>query len=650
MKIKLKENFKRNNKNKGVTLIALVVTIVVLLILAGVTIATLTGENGILTNAEISKIQTELANYKEEVELFKLSKKIENSEFNEESLSAGKNTINYNTKQAEEKGNIKTIITDIDDKYLDNITIIKGKLLIKTTTKNELKAAQAVGIEINPYKITENGELESADDNLVLVDNEGTLTLPDYVTKIGNGVFSGVKGVKKIIIPPSVKQIGDYAFNNNQDLEEVIIQGDIVSIGGYAFDGTKNLKSINLPDSIETIGWRAFRGSGLTQVIIPKNVKTLNLDVFDRCPLTNVILQEGIENLGTGIFQGCLFEKISLPSTLKSIDSSTFSGCNKLSEFDLSKNANFILESGMLLNKDKSQVIFIVENFIKDIDTFKIPEGITNFNTNISKYTNIKKIIIPKSLITLKPYNLPTSINAVEINEQNENFIVENEIIYNNQNALIMCYSKDINITIQEGIVSINEYAFKQATNVQILNLPNTLNNIGGRALEYLYNIKNINIKEEVNYIAPLFRTNLSGTINIDTNNEKYVVENNILYEKKDGKKYKIVKILYKINGTLEIEKDITTLGRYSFYAQSNLEEIVIPNGVTIIESNAFNYCSKLKIVEIPKSVTYIGNNCFSDATNNLEQIIIHNTENAISGSPWGAVKGARAIIWKPEE
>ena len=44
--------------SKGITLIALVITIIVLLILAGVTIATLTGENGILTQASKAKDQT----------------------------------------------------------------------------------------------------------------------------------------------------------------------------------------------------------------------------------------------------------------------------------------------------------------------------------------------------------------------------------------------------------------------------------------------------------------------------------------------------------------------------------------------------------------------------------------------------------------
>ena len=41
--------------NKGITLIALVITIIVLLILAGVSIAMLTGQNGILTQARNSK-------------------------------------------------------------------------------------------------------------------------------------------------------------------------------------------------------------------------------------------------------------------------------------------------------------------------------------------------------------------------------------------------------------------------------------------------------------------------------------------------------------------------------------------------------------------------------------------------------------------
>ena len=42
----------RIKTNKGITLIALVITIIVLLILAGVTISTLMGENGVITRSK----------------------------------------------------------------------------------------------------------------------------------------------------------------------------------------------------------------------------------------------------------------------------------------------------------------------------------------------------------------------------------------------------------------------------------------------------------------------------------------------------------------------------------------------------------------------------------------------------------------------
>ena len=68
----MKKTGKGNNKDmrqKGITLIALVITIIVLLILAGVTIATLTGDNGILTKAQEASDRTGEANAREQVQL-----------------------------------------------------------------------------------------------------------------------------------------------------------------------------------------------------------------------------------------------------------------------------------------------------------------------------------------------------------------------------------------------------------------------------------------------------------------------------------------------------------------------------------------------------------------------------------------------------
>ena len=60
---------KKLKGTKGITLIALVLTIIVLLILAGVTIATLTGDNGILSQAQNAKDITELSEEKEKIQL-----------------------------------------------------------------------------------------------------------------------------------------------------------------------------------------------------------------------------------------------------------------------------------------------------------------------------------------------------------------------------------------------------------------------------------------------------------------------------------------------------------------------------------------------------------------------------------------------------
>ena len=68
----------KNKTNSGITLIALVITIIVLLILAGVTIATLMGDNGILTKANEADIETRAATVEERKNLWKTEQKANN--------------------------------------------------------------------------------------------------------------------------------------------------------------------------------------------------------------------------------------------------------------------------------------------------------------------------------------------------------------------------------------------------------------------------------------------------------------------------------------------------------------------------------------------------------------------------------------------
>ena len=78
---------KRKINNNGITLIALVITIIVLLILAAVSIATLTGENGILTRANEAKEETGKATAEEKVEVEVLGSYDDNGNISIEKLN-----------------------------------------------------------------------------------------------------------------------------------------------------------------------------------------------------------------------------------------------------------------------------------------------------------------------------------------------------------------------------------------------------------------------------------------------------------------------------------------------------------------------------------------------------------------------------------
>ena len=81
-----KLNSQITSKTSGITLIALVVTIVVLLILAGITISLVFSENGIISKSKNAKEQTEISKVREQLELAKGPEYIEgNGRYNPDS-------------------------------------------------------------------------------------------------------------------------------------------------------------------------------------------------------------------------------------------------------------------------------------------------------------------------------------------------------------------------------------------------------------------------------------------------------------------------------------------------------------------------------------------------------------------------------------
>ena len=103
----------RKWKEKGVTLIALVITIIVLIILAGVAINTLVGENGIITQARRAKEETQQGKRDEQGGLLSLEQQIDEAigqtyilekGVNKPSLTAGMSPIKFKDPTTSEKG------------------------------------------------------------------------------------------------------------------------------------------------------------------------------------------------------------------------------------------------------------------------------------------------------------------------------------------------------------------------------------------------------------------------------------------------------------------------------------------------------------------------------------------------------------------
>lgn len=640
---------KQISEKRGITLISLVITIIALLILAGVSIAMLTSDNGIITNAQKSKISTTFSTYKEEVELYKNSKIAENTNFLENTLEASKISLSYNTKKEEEKGNIKNIITTINDKDLEKFEIIKGKLLINTKDKNEIKVAQSLGIQVNPYDITEEGELLSSDGNLLLVDENGTLKIPDTVTKIGEGAFAQVAGLKTIIIPGSVKEIGTNAFTNNLTLETVIMEEGVQIIGTTAFSNCQKLKNISMPESLLEIKYGAFYKCLLVEKIkIPSKITRIERDTFGGAnSLKEIVLSENTEIILSGAFAFTSFEEIVLPKKIKEIESGVFNGNLKLSNIMVEgENPQYVYETGMLMSKNKENIVFISDKYLKDINIFTIPEGVRKFNISLNNYTNITKIIIPETIEYVSGENLPISINEIELVSTNTKYSVNKnkKILYTKDTKeMVICYSKEENIDLrEEEILKIGNFAFKQATNAQYIILPNLLKSIGTQVFNTCKRVEEIKIGANVNYIDPLFKYgNSHGKVTIEKENLKYMVENNVLYSKD---KTKLYSVLYLIEGSFYLDEKVEEVDNFAFHNQYEMTDINISKSVKEIK-RSFNYCNKLTKINIPNNVKKIDNNAFTQC-NNVESINVDNEKNSILGAPWGAMKGMRVVKW----
>lgn len=361
--------------------------------------------------------------------------------------------------------------------------------------------------------------------------------------------------------------------------------------------------------------------------------------------LEKVVIEEGCEQIIDSAFSGCTsLTSITIPSTVYRIDAGALDDDTKLTEININNNKNFIMKDGIIKTADETKIIFITDEILKKSSTFEIPAKVTEFSTGIGKYENITTLKIPASLTHLGVASIfPKTIENVIIDENNTKYAVGDNIIYDKNNkALIMCFSKEKDIIIQEGILTLNSHCFKQAENAENIILPESLKTITNATFQEGSNYKKIYIGKNVSNINSCFKVvNYKGTVEIDSENPYYMVENNIVYSKD---KQTLLCALYRITGTFTVDSAVKNIAGFAFDAQG-MEEVIIPEGVTTIGSGAFSQCGNLKKIEIPSTVIEIGYSTF-ERCNSLENIVINRKSGSISENPWGAPKGDRAIKW----
>ena len=636
-------------RERGITTIGLVVTIIVMLILAGVTISMLTGNSGITTNASKAKTKSYLADIKEEYELYLSEKRMED-EYDLDTLYANDKTIRY---EGNEVGSgITEICSSIKKGDEKKFEIIKGKIYYVSQDKKVIPIAVELGFSINPYEITDDGVLRSSAMNLYLVDNNGNLDLSEYEGKIKTieaGAFSkveiesGITPLSSIVLPKGITTIGDDAFSYNTSLTSIKIPNTVTTIGKRAFYGCTNLTSIEIPDSVTYIGEYCFWNCNRLQKIkLSKKIQTINQGLLEGCSsLTEIEIPEGVESIGYAAFKSCdKLTTITLPASLTYITGSALTRLSRLTEVKVADgNNSFKFENGMLLSKD-GKTMYMALLTLTEIN---VPNGVVSIVGDGLSGSNATKIILPDTVSSNfggAVFNGMNKLTTIELSSTSKNLkLVDGNLYSYDGKRFIKYVGSSKNFTVPEGVeILLNGCITKSMTT---LNLPSTLKVIEGWSLTGMSGVNLLNIPASV---TTMYTYSFSGDtkLRVAEGNATYKSIDDVLILNKAGTK---VIMVSRNATTYNIPNTVTEIEKNAFYVCGKMTSITIPDSVTTIGAGAFYSCSSLKEITIPQSVTSIGANAFAYC-GNLTAINIKGTANRISGAPWGAQYGNRAINW----
>ncbi|MGD9604868.1 MAG: leucine-rich repeat protein [Bacilli bacterium] len=181
-------------------------------------------------------------------------------------------------------------------------------------------------------------------------------------------------------------------------------------------------------------------------------------------------------------------------------------------------------------------------------------------------------------------------------------------------NGAFYRHSTITSIVIPSTVKIIDDFAFYECNLLNGINLPSSLEVIGGQAFFGCEGITSIFIPKSVNSIGLGALTKLINLtyIEVDNENQAYSSQDGILYDK-----IKQTILLYpaKKAEAYTFPSSVQLIGYYAFAWNLYLNQMIIPNGVTSIESGAFFGCTQLESLSFGKDIQFVGVNVFGQTT-----------------------------------
>lgn len=211
------------------------------------------------------------------------------------------------------------------------------------------------------------------------------LKIPNSITVIGNGAFSGCSSLSEISVPNSVIDIGSGAFRGCTSLNKINLpkNENFKTVQSYCFSGDTLLTSIDLPDNVTALKDWCFSATGLGSIDLTY-IENLSGWCFQNCKSLSSVdgWSNKLTKIGLACFEGSGLKEIEIPDSVTVLENSLFNQCQSLKTIIVGEGItsipnNFIKDASALVNITfKGNIINIGEGAFENQKNFSSIEGL----------------------------------------------------------------------------------------------------------------------------------------------------------------------------------------------------------------------------------------------------------------------------------